>query len=266
MADTPRRGTQSIQRTFDILDVIAAQSPHGVTLKDICAIAGLSPATAHRMLGILLDRGIVERLSGGKRYVVGRELTLLGLSSELRRFREIASPSLSWLSETVGDAIFLSVRSGHDTVCADRRIGQFPIQVLSIEIGSRRPLGISANGAAMLSRESGRTVAAILDHNRERLDPFGTSRGTLDARIIEARRRGYVHIPRAIVKGTSAIAVPIIDVLGRPVAAVSTIAISSRQRADRVPDLVAQLTRAASEIGEAARRATSPEPPPTSGF
>ena len=127
MADTPRRGTQSIERTFDILDVIAAQSPHGVTLKDICAIAGLSPATAHRMLGILLDRGIVERLSGGKRYVVGRELTLLGLSSELRRFREIASPSLSWLSETVGDAIFLSVRSGHDTVCADRRIGQFPI-------------------------------------------------------------------------------------------------------------------------------------------
>lgn len=247
----PRTGTQSIERAFEILHVIAARSPEGVTLKGICDATGINISTAHRILDTMLTRGIVERSETGKIYRVGRELTLLGLSSDLRRFRELSSPALTRLSEVVGDAVFLSVRSALDTVCADRRIGQFPIQVLSIEIGSRRPLGISANGVAMLSRVPARTVTEILEENHDRLRPFNVAFETLNDRINDARRRGYVHIPRAIVSGTSALALPITDILGRPIAAVSTIAISSRQKPGRIPGLVKHLRDAAEQIAEA---------------
>ncbi|WP_010137688.1 IclR family transcriptional regulator [Oceanicola sp. S124] len=246
-------GTQSIDRAFDILDAIARCSPSGISLKQICESTDIAKPTVHRILRTMLDRGIVERQADLK-YHVGRELTLLGLSSELRRFRELASPAFSRLSEAVGDAVFLSVRSGLDTVCADRRIGTFPIQVLSIEIGSRRPLGISANSIAMLSCVSSAQAEEILVQNADRLSAYGVPLPTLRARIIEARRRGHTVLPRAITQGTSAIAFPIKDVLGRPVAALSTIAISSRQRGARVGELVDLLGVAAEQISQAITR------------
>lgn len=248
--NSTKSGTQSIDRAFDILKAIAACSPSGMALKEICDTTGISKPTAHRILATMLERGIVDRQLD-RRYHVGRELTLLGLSSDLRRFRDLASPAFSQLSEAVEDAVFLSVRSGLDTVCADRRIGRFPIQVLSIEIGSRRPLGISANGVAMLSRASPTQVNEILEQNHDRLKVYGVPPETLRNRISEARRRGYAVLPRAITKGTSAIAFPIKDVLGRPIAAVSTIAISSRQRGQRVNALVEILGHAAEGIGKA---------------
>ncbi|MWB79142.1 helix-turn-helix domain-containing protein [Pseudooceanicola sp. 216_PA32_1] len=242
-----RSGTQSVDRAFDILDAIARSSPSGASLKHVCETTGLTKPTVHRILVTLQERGIVEKQLD-LRYHVGRELTLLGLSSELRRFRELASPALSQLSDAIGDAVFLSVRSGLDTVCADRRIGSFPIQVLSIEIGSRRPLGISANSVAILSRVSRAQAEEVLTQNVDRLRAYGVPMQTLRDRISDARRRGYTVLPRAIAKGTSAIAFPITDVLGRPVAAISTIAISSRQRGARVGALVDLLGAATAEI------------------
>lgn len=245
-----RSGTQSVFRAFDILDSIARSSPSGASLKHICETTGLTKPTVHRILVTLQERGIVEK-QPDLRYYVGRELTLLGLSSELRRFRELASPALSKLSDAIGDAVFLSVRSGLDTVCADRRIGSFPIQVLSIEIGSRRPLGISANSVAILSRVSRTQADEVLAQNVDRLRAYGVPMQTLHDRISEARRLGHTVLPRAIAKGTSAIAVPITDVLGRPVAAISTISISSRQRGARVAELVELLGTAVGEISRA---------------
>jgi hypothetical protein len=71
---------------------------------------------------------------------------------------------LAELSEEVGDTLFLTVRTGNDTLCIDRRIGSYPIQVLAIEIGARRPLGVSSGGvailAAMLATEARKIIVA----------------------------------------------------------------------------------------------------------
>ncbi|MBE0529453.1 MAG: IclR family transcriptional regulator [Rhodospirillales bacterium] len=250
MEKTRLAGAQSIDRAFDILHLIAAASSQGIRLKDICSRTGLTQPTAHRILAKLQERGLIERIRGGARYIIGGELTLLGLSTGVRRFRELAGPTLRELSDEVGDAVFLTVRSGLDTVCADRKIGSYPIQVLSIEIGSRRPLGISANSVAMLSRMPEAEATDILEKNAERLSPFKMPQAVLQERIAVARQRGYVHISQAIVKGTSAIAMPVYDVVGRPIAAISTIAVLSRQSKRRLPSLISLLHKAAENISE----------------
>ncbi|MBO0903766.1 IclR family transcriptional regulator [Jiella sonneratiae] len=249
--DGARSGTQSIERAFAILRLVAANSPRGLRLTDLTREMGLPASTLHRILKTLQDGGLIERSREGRRYIIGSELTLLGLSSPMRHFRELASGTLRSLSDQVGDAVFLSVRSDADTVCVDRKIGDFPIQVLSIEIGSRRPLGISANGAAMLSRMTTGKAAAILDQNADRLQSFGVERAVLMERIAAGRTLGYVQIRHAIVEGTSALAVPILDVLGQPVAAISTIAIAWRQPDHRIPLLIGLLQAAAAEISTA---------------
>lgn len=246
-----RTGTQAIERAFEILRLVAASSPHGLKLKDISDQVNMPAPTVHRMLATLLAGGLIEKRQPGTRYLIGSELTLLGLSSGLRQFRELAAPTLRALSDEVGDAVFLSVRSDLDTVCADRKIGSYPIQVLTIEIGSRRPIGISANSVAMLSRMAPSEAHEIIDSNMKRLESFKTPFEVLIQRVTEARQRGYVHIERAIVRGTSALAIPVCDATGRPIAAVSTIAIASRQPRRRVPRLVSLLSDAAKEIGSA---------------
>ncbi|WP_316979416.1 IclR family transcriptional regulator [Shumkonia mesophila] len=250
MEKTRLAGAQSIDRAFDILHLIATASSQGIRLKDISGRTGLPQPTAHRILAKLQERGLIERIRGGARYVIGGELTLLGLSTGVRRFRELAGPTLRELSDEVGDAVFLTVRSGLDTVCADRKIGSYPIQVLSIEIGSRRPLGISANSVAMLSRMPEAEATDILEKNAERLSPFKMPQAVLQERIAVARQRGYVYISQAIVKGSSAIAMPVCDVVGRPIAAISTIAVLSRQSKRRLPSLISLLHKAAENISE----------------
>lgn len=249
-----RIGTQTIERALDILRFIAMSSSAGVRLKEVAEGLDLPASTVHRILKTLCAGGLVERKHDGARYFIGSELALLGLSSSMRRFRERAAPTLRAVSDAVGDAVFLSVRSDLDTVCADRKIGTYPIQVLSIEIGSRRPLGISANSVAILSRMQPEAAQEIVMQNMDRLASFNPPVDVLIERINEARKRGYVHIGQAIVKGTSAIALPILDVAGRPVAAVSTIAMASRQPPNRIPHLVSLLSDAAKEIGTVVSR------------
>jgi DNA-binding IclR family transcriptional regulator len=248
-------GTQTIERAFDILRLIAASSSTGVRLKDVAEQMGLPAPTAHRILKTLCAGGLTEKRPEGARYFIGSELALLGLSSSMRRFRELAAPTLRVLSDEVGDAVFLSVRSDLDTVCADRKIGTYPIQVLTFQIGSRRPLGISANSVAILSRMASDEAQKIIMQNMGRLISYKIPADVLIERVNEARKRGYVHIRQAIVKGTSALAHPVLDVTGRPVAAVSTIAIASRQPSHRIPRLVSLLADAAKEIGSMRLRA-----------
>jgi DNA-binding IclR family transcriptional regulator len=246
-------GTQSIERAMTILRIIASGSPTGLRLKDIANRAELASSTVHRILMTLLNGGLIERRKNGALYVIGSELTLLGLSSRAREFRERAAPALAELSAAVGDAVFLSVRSDLDTVCVDRRIGTYPVQVLTIEIGSRRPLGISANGVAMLSRMRPQAVETILRENTERLSVYKTPLDVLETRINDARKRGYVYSERTTVKGASALAMPICDAVGSPLAAVSTLALASRQPKRRIPELVELLTLASQEIEKAVR-------------
>src|SRR6185369_18040099 len=94
-------------------------------------------------------------------------------------------------SQEIGDTLFLTVRTGNDTLCVDRRIGSYPIQVLSIEIGARRPLGVSSAGVAILAALPAQEARKIVAANEARFLPYRTDTSTVLAQIAAARRRGY---------------------------------------------------------------------------
>ena len=136
-------GAQSIRRGLRILRILAIGQEQGVRLTDIVRESGLSRPTAHRILRVLVDEGAVEQDASTRRYMIGQEVSLLGLA-RTRRFpiRSVADPFLRALAEEVGDTVFLTLRSGHDSICVDRKVGAYPVKVLSIEVGARRPLGV----------------------------------------------------------------------------------------------------------------------------
>lgn len=245
-------GAQSIHRAFSVLRLLANSGSGGMRLTEIAQDLGLSPPTAYRILRVLMEEGAVERLQAGRRYVVGAEVALLGLSTRARvSLQEIADPILARLCQEVGDAVFLTVRSGYDSVCADRKIGTYPVQVLSIGVGSRRPLGVSVGGMAILSALPAAKADGILKANAARFEPYKVSLDTLLARLATAREQGYVYADPAIVRSTRALALPVFDAVGNPAAAISTIAIRQRLPASRTATLVTLLRRAAGELSQA---------------
>lgn len=247
-------GAQSIQRAFSILRLLANSGAGGMRLTEIAQDLELSTPTTFRILRVLTEEGVVERLKSGRRYVVGAEVALLGLSTRARvKLQEIADPVLARLSQEVGDALFLTVRSGFDSVCAHRKIGSYPVQVLSIGVGSRRPLGVSVGGMAILSGLPLDEASMILEANAPRLDSYRVTLDALMTRLRTARAQGYVYADPAIVRSTRAIAMPVFDQAGNPAAAISTIAIRPRLPAGRVDHLVGLLRRAAAELSEGIR-------------
>ena len=128
--------------------------------------------TVHRIVHVLIEEGIVERHEQDR---------LLRDRRPGARARAGASVALAscWSRQTtcsrqlrreLGDTLFLTVRTGNDTLCVDRRIGSYPIQVLSIEVGARRPLGVSSAGVAILAAMPAQEARKIVAANETRFD------------------------------------------------------------------------------------------------
>src|SRR6266571_3377350 len=65
--------------------------------------------------------------------------------------RALCRPALLRLSASLGDTIFLLVRSGFDAICLDRSEGPFPIRSFTGDIGGRVALGIGQGAMAILA-------------------------------------------------------------------------------------------------------------------
>lgn len=141
-ADEALPGAQTVRRAMAILRLVACGQERGVRLIDLERMSGLNRPTVHRLLKTLIQEGAVEQDAATRRYLIGPEISLLGLA-RTRRFPllTIADPYLAELADQVGDTVFLSVRHGHDSICIGRKTGHHPIQVLSIEVGVRRRWG-----------------------------------------------------------------------------------------------------------------------------
>jgi DNA-binding IclR family transcriptional regulator len=256
-------GAQSIRRALRVLRILAAGQEQGVRLTDIVDEARLTRPTVHRILGVLIEEQAVEQDPATRRYMIGQEVSLLGLARTARfPIRAVADPYLRHLSEQVGDTIFLTIRSGVDSICVDRKLGTYPVKVMSIEVGARRPLGVGVGGLALLAFLPEKECAAIIKSNAQRLAQHALSAGKLQERVRATRARGYAYTPVGVMRGTSALSVPVLDKSGEPVAAISVAAIASRMPQQRVAELVSLLGEQArtismrlAEIGRARRQA-----------
>ena len=142
----PRQGAQAIRRALAILRILAAGRETGLPLADVIQATGMTRPTVHRIVHALIEEGIVEQRQKTGRYAIGNQVPELALARPSPSpLLAIAEDVLRRTSRQIGDTLFLTVRTGNDTLCVDRRIGSYPIQVLSIEVGARRPLGVSSD-------------------------------------------------------------------------------------------------------------------------
>ena len=243
-------GAQTVRRALALLRLVATGQEQGLRLADLTLMSGLHRPTVHRLLKVLIDESAVEQDPATRRYRVGPEMLLLGLARPGGLpLRAVADTYLQTLARQIGDTVFLSLRHGADSVCIARHTGGHPIQVLSIEVGVRRPLGASVSGVVLLAGLPPAQAHALMQANAVRLAHLGIDVDELERRVQQARRAGHAHATQGVVSGTSALAVPVHDGEGRLVAAISVAALSARLDRRRLPEVRALMIEQALALG-----------------
>lgn len=236
-------GTQTIQRASLLVRLIASRSRTGMRLTEVVQHSRLERPTVHRILKCLVDEGFLLHDAASHHYFLGPLIFELGLASSPQfNLADICRPSLQRIADRTGDTVFLSVRSGHDSVCIDRKEGSFPIKALTLEVGARRPLGVGAGGLALMLPLSDDAIEDIARANATRLQAF--NRLTVPALLKMLRRSqqlGYALNDTHITAGATTLALPIVSRHGHPFASISMAAISSRMSQQRQLELVAIL-------------------------
>lgn len=206
---TNSHGTQSIDRTFGVLKQVVAHGSHGLTVAELVALSGLERPTTHRIVRALERQGLLTRPTGSKRYILGdycRQMT--AAFADRADLRKTCEPVLRAVSEETGNSAFLIGRMGFDSICLARVIGDYPVQVLTVNVGNRQPLGTGAGGLAMLSTLPKDEQDECIRVNAKRLGSYGElTESTLRAFIRATQHRGHALIGHYSVPGVTGIGV-----------------------------------------------------------
>ena len=249
----PAGNMLSLERAIALMSVVS-ESEAGLRLKDAAQALGLSTSTAHRILSALVEHRMLRLTEGSRAYVPGSELYRLGQAA-VRHYSlvDLAKPSMRLLAELTQDTVFLSARDRDDAVCLDRMIGDYPIRTLTLSIGDRRPLGVGAGSMAIFSAlpESERAVIASGGSDRVQRYPSFTSTALSKWANI-AKRCGYAYNPERVIRGMSAVGVPICGADGLPIGAISVAAICSRIQGERLLEIIGFLQKECAIVAEKA--------------
>jgi len=248
---TTSTATGGVPRAFLVIRALAELQAEGGRVTQIARNVGLTQATTHRLLQSLVAEGMVEQDERSKLYRLSIDFfALASKAGDGGGLRALCRPALLRLSASLGDSIFLLVRSGFDAVCLDRSEGPFPIRSFTGDIGGRIALGVGQGALAILAFLPEAEREEVIRFNLSRVREYGVyDEVYLRTEIEKVRQQGYAGRNTGLLEGMAGLAVPICYREGRAEAALSVGTIADRLNADRMPTVVELLKREAAGIG-----------------
>ena len=249
-AGSPEQGMKSLNRAIDLVRLVAADEPDGVRFSDIVSGSDLPKATVHRILATLRQQSWIDLEPASGRYQLGSEfLALSNAVAERQGIVDQARLALPRLSAELGETIYLSARSGYDRVCIDRHESSRPIRTVTMDVGTRQPLGVGAGSLALIANLPDTEIEAILDHNDGRFGEFPkVTRAECRRIVAAARQRGYASHTGIMVENLSGIAVPLFDRRGSTIASISVALLTKHLDGARERQVVAAFRREADRL------------------
>lgn len=210
--------------TSRVLSVLSSfdETHTALTLSDIARRSGLPLSTTHRLLAELEKWQAVDRDHDGY-YHVGRRLWQLGtLAPVQRELREVALPPMQDLYGATQENVTLAVLSGSSALYVERIHGKSSVRVES-RPGRPLPLHATGVGKVLLAYADDDLVESCLASLTAVTSHTITDRAHMRRELAAVRRNGYARSLEEMTPGTSAIAVPILDMEERAVAALGLV-------------------------------------------
>lgn len=209
----------TVDKALSLLHMFHGGEAVGVS--ELARRASLSKSTAYRLLATLQRNGFVDRK--GSAYRLGRSLYELGGLVYERypgRLRETLLPFMTDLYERTHEIVHLAVLQDTQVVYLEKLHGHQRVACPS-RIGGRVPAYCTAVGKVLLSHD----FEAIDRTLAEGLKPLTPTTITDRYRFIDdlgvIRSSGLAYDDEEAVRALTCVAVPVVDHLGRPVAALS---------------------------------------------
>lgn len=243
---------QSLHRAISILRAFSEMEP-ALTVGELSDRLGLHKSTVSRILGALLEDGMVWHNAETGRYSLGMALVeMAGVALGQIDVRAAALPHVEGLAAVTSETVSALVPRDHEAMTVAYRPSTHPVRHV-VWIGRRIPLRTTASGKAFLAAmyatgDDWRTAAGLqdADHGERWVRRLESDLGRIT-------RQGFAEEVDEFEPGTSAIAVPVLDGDGRAIAALSVSGPSDRfDRAARRqirPHLVEAAADIASTLG-----------------
>jgi len=226
VSDNPKNVVQSLAKGFRVLEAFTPGEPE-LTLAEVARRAAVDNATAFRLLNTLTMLGYVDRAPGGRNFRLSLKVLDLGFNAIARmELRDRVRPVLRSLVGEVNEAASVAVLDGSEVVYIERvQAGMVRLGV-DVRVGSRIPAYCSAVGLAILAYLPRNEQERILGLGpRVKLTPRTvTDTKEILTRLARVRKQGYIAVDQEITSGLRAMAAPVLDVDGHPIAAVSVVA------------------------------------------
>jgi IclR family transcriptional regulator, acetate operon repressor len=247
--DKPHDGP--LDRAIAILTFVAEQKK-AVTAAEIGAALSLPLPTAHRLIGNLEQRGLIQKALGTKRYVVGNKLVTLSAKAIGSAFRTARRPAvLSAVAHKSREQCDkLDVRD-KEVDYDDTEPSKQPHDQ-QLDPGNPAPLQITSTGKIYMSRLPLK-VRRKLVHSLRLVRYTPTTIADPDellALIEETRRRGWAKTNEEFVQGVVGCAVPINSPAGDLIACLGVSVPAARVTFADLDQLIGPLQKAAALLSE----------------
>ncbi len=229
---------QSLAKGFKVLQAFTATEPE-LTMAEVARKAGMDNATAFRFLGTLVNIGYVEKVEGSRRFRLSLKVLDLGFHAIARSdLRTHARPILRSLVGELNEAASIGVLDGSSVMYVERVQAGLTQLGVDVRIGSRVPVYSTAVGQAILAWLPRDTQLQVLRGQPlvKLTDTTITDLDALLARLEDIRATGYALSDGETVAGLYVLAVPVLDIDGIPVAALSVAAPAHRNSLQHFKD------------------------------
>jgi DNA-binding IclR family transcriptional regulator len=236
-------GNRSLLRGLAVLDCLGRHGDEGVRVADLVRECALERPTIYRLLTTLIACGYAAQV-GRFRYV---STSVVGApsNSPVDEVGRQLSPVLKRVSELSEDAAFAVVREGTQAHCIARHIGTFPVQVLTVEVGRRQPLGVGAAGLALLASLGEAEASKIIKANASALTAYGAmTPARLQLLLKATRERGWSVVGNHVVGDVLGVGITVPALHGGVTAAISVAASTQRMSQQRQLFLVKTMKQA----------------------
>ncbi len=218
------RGIQSVVIGYRILEYLAeAETPVG--LKELGQAMGMPPSKLRFYLVSFLELGLVMQHGSNGRYDLGPTALKLGLAAlEKIDVVRLVSAQMPGLVEQLGHTASMAVWGSHGPTIVDRVDGR-KRTVLEIRVGSVLPLLSSASGLVFAAFMPPAATEALLHREARERGEGQVDVSTADwAPTLQAiRAQRFARAAGTLLTGFTAIASPVLDRSGMPVAVISVV-------------------------------------------
>lgn len=239
---------RTLRRGLQVLGALRDAGPDGLHVVEVAQATGLQRPTVYRYLDVLVEEGYAQRNPRTKRFGIAMDWAPQpdAHGHAVRRLQ----PVLRHISDITGDSTFLICRAGSDSLCLHREVGNYALQVLSVTIGHRQPLGVGAAGLALLAALPANEASELIAQNDKALRAYGGMTAAQMHRLVDnTRDRGWSVVGNSAVPGALGVGVPVLDERGYPVLAISTCTMIDRIPASRQRQIAEQMRAAVARVG-----------------